>query len=992
MNASSSPSSRLRLTLSIFGLMFTALNACSGGGSTGSTPPSTPTLSSITVTADNSSVAAGLTAQFKATGKYSDASTKDLTSSVTWSSASPSVATIDATGLATSKAQGSAVISATSGSVTGSETLTVNPPNVVSITVTSDHSSVAAGLTAQFKATGTFTDSSSKDITAAVIWSSASPDVAAIDASGLATSKVQGTDVISATSGTVSGSETLTVNPPVLASITVNPVKVQIGSPGQMKAVGTYTDQSTQDLSATASWSSSNEYVATVDASGAVTSVSAGLSLVTASYNGLQGTGKLTVLASPRYLYVTSMGRTVTRMPVDGTTGQPRFEGYDRTSITTGIGFPCMTSDPSGTHLYVSNQVTASGGSGYASQVAIYTLDPLTGSLTALPGSPYSIAFPLGCIRFAPSGKFAYSTSGIENAGDQLAELTVNSDATLALNDTISYPYFPTGVVIDPLGKYLYVNAVDVMAGTNAASPLYGYTMDSSTGALTTLDGSPWALATGTYGALAVDPAGNSLYVSDLNATNITQYTLDRSSGKPTKVATVGSTCINPAGLQFLPDGSHAYLTCSQSGSGSVTDAPVVEFAVGSTGQLTVHSSAFAGPVAFDIQVDDSGKFVYVLGSGSDGTSSNAPGNTVLMYQVQTDGSLKLTKQIAGQVQSESMVLVSGAKPVKWKTTNAYATSAGNTVIPYSVGTDGTLTQGTALPTASGPFSASMLPWDSEFVLATHTAVPNLLGVAASGSSLSATMTFGDAASVGGMIIDPGNQWAYATDTAAGQVNVYWHGTPGGWYDVQNGSGGLFTWPAEAGAGPITTDPSGRYLVIANQTAKSISLDEPLGAAPTPAFPLAYTPLCVAVDGTGNLIFVAGDDGQLHMLSSNGQGTLTDVADVALLGANTASIAVDPFTRFVYAAGPSGLNAFAIDGTAQTLTPISLDSSATLANATGVFLDPTGKFLYIPVSSGTTHSMYMFTVNADGTLTASSSAPIATPDALNSLVFKATIQ
>jgi 6-phosphogluconolactonase (cycloisomerase 2 family) len=802
--------------------------------------------------------------------------------------------------------------------------------------------------------------------------------------------------VITAASGTVSGTETLTVDPAALVSLTVKAVKVQLGAGAQMTALGNYTDQSTQDLSSSAAWTSTNDYVASVGASGGVSSLAAGQTVVTAAQGGFSGTGTLTVVASPRYLYVTSLGgRTLTRMAVDGGSGQPRFEGYQETTITYGVGFPCLTVDPSGTHAYMSTQVGAP--SGLTGVVAIYTIEPATGTLTSIAGSPFAMTFPAGCVRFSPSGKFAYSTSGAEGAGDQLATFAVNPDGSLTQNDTISYPYFPTGVAVDPLGRYLYVNAVHVQGGTNAESPLYGYSINPTTGALTPLQGSPWPLANGTYGELSFAPSGNNLYVSDLNATSITQYAIDQGTGTPTSTASVDSTCINPSALQFLPDGSHAYALCGESGSRSVVDAPVVEFTVAGNGGLAAHSTAFAGAVARQMQVDEAGKFLYVLGSGSD-SASTGPGtstvamNMVLAYQVQPDGSLKLTQQVAGHVLADSMVLLSGPSPVTWTTTHAYATSADNTVIPYTVAADGTLTAGTGVAAATGPFSASMLPWGSDLLVASQTAAPNLLSYSPSADTLLPGMSFGDTAKSGGVVISPTGTWSYVSDPAGGLVYEFYGWGPGYWTDTYIPGGGYFTYAAGTGAGPITMDPSGRYIAVANVTAKSISLIEPLGAAPTPDTQLSYTPLNLAFDGSGNLLFVAGDDAHLHMLSSNGLGVLTDVADLTLLGANTQSIAVDPFTRFVYTAGPAGLNAFTVDAAAKTLKPISLGGSATLANATGVFLDPAGQFLYVPVSSGSTHSLYEFTVNSDGSLTAIGSTPMATPDAINSMVFSSTIR
>lgn len=83
------------------------------------------TLSSIAVTPASSSIASGGTQQFTATGTYSDGSTQNLTSSVTWGSSATGVATISSGGLATAVGAGTTNITATSGSVTGSTTLTV---------------------------------------------------------------------------------------------------------------------------------------------------------------------------------------------------------------------------------------------------------------------------------------------------------------------------------------------------------------------------------------------------------------------------------------------------------------------------------------------------------------------------------------------------------------------------------------------------------------------------------------------------------------------------------------------------------------------------------------------------------------------------------------------------------------------------------------------------------------------------------------------------
>ena len=59
------------------------------------------TLTSIAVTPANPTVPTGTTRQFTATGTYSNTTTQDITSQVTWTSSNTAVATIDGSGLAT---------------------------------------------------------------------------------------------------------------------------------------------------------------------------------------------------------------------------------------------------------------------------------------------------------------------------------------------------------------------------------------------------------------------------------------------------------------------------------------------------------------------------------------------------------------------------------------------------------------------------------------------------------------------------------------------------------------------------------------------------------------------------------------------------------------------------------------------------------------------------------------------------------------------------
>ena len=265
---------------------------------------SAATLVSIAVTPANPSVAKGTTQQFAATGTYSDNSTQNLTGSVTWSSATTTVATISTAGLASGVGTGTSTIKATSGTIFGSTLLTVTAPTLVSIAVTPANPSIIKGSTQQFAATGTYSDNSTQDLTSSVTWSPGTTTVATISAAGLASGAGVGTSTIKATSGTVSGSTLLTVTAPSLQSITVSPATASVakGATQQFTATGHFSDTSTQNLTATVTWSSSSTTIATISntsgTQGLATGVAAGGPVtITAAQGTIKGTAQLTVSA-----------------------------------------------------------------------------------------------------------------------------------------------------------------------------------------------------------------------------------------------------------------------------------------------------------------------------------------------------------------------------------------------------------------------------------------------------------------------------------------------------------------------------------------------------------------------------------------------------------------------------------------------------------------------------------------------------------------------
>src|SRR5438105_15465410 len=86
-------------------------------------PPSSPALASISIGPIGPAIRVGGSIPLKATGTFTDGSTKDLSSSATWSSDNTNIATVRA-GTVAGMALGVATITAASGSI--SDTTAVN--------------------------------------------------------------------------------------------------------------------------------------------------------------------------------------------------------------------------------------------------------------------------------------------------------------------------------------------------------------------------------------------------------------------------------------------------------------------------------------------------------------------------------------------------------------------------------------------------------------------------------------------------------------------------------------------------------------------------------------------------------------------------------------------------------------------------------------------------------------------------------------------------
>jgi 6-phosphogluconolactonase (cycloisomerase 2 family) len=232
-----------------------------------------------------------------------------------------------------------------------------------------------------------------------------------------------------------------------------------------------------------------------------------------------------------RYLYVgSSSGRAIYAFQIDSASGALTAAGEplpvgDAPDFTPPA---FIATDPSGQFVYVTQSFTQG--------LRGYRIDPSTGALVELAGSPFATSgLPAGDnvigggIVFKPTGDFLYTSGGGLNAfsidpTNGALTLLPGSPFTLDVQSDASAP----NIAMDPAGEYLYVTRFLL---TNHIS---GFAINEATGALTPVPNSP--LDGDAPYSIAVEPSGRFVFIGDdLPTTSV--YSLTRSTGALTELA-----------------------------------------------------------------------------------------------------------------------------------------------------------------------------------------------------------------------------------------------------------------------------------------------------------------------------------------------------------------------------------------------------------------------------------------------------------------------
>ena len=208
------------------------------------------------------------------------------------------------------------------------------------------------------------------------------------------------------------------------------------------------------------------------------------------------------------------------------------------------------------------------------------------------------------CSTTSPcSGSIAvYPISGPPAAGSTTVDGTLG---TLLVNGNLNYWPLglsgssdiiqPTGITVSPSGSYLYVSAYDTTAN---AGYVFGFSV-ASTGALTPLNGGVPVPAGIQPSAIASDPTGSYVYVTDSSAGKVLGYAVNAGALTPlTSGAGGGNTFqagTQPSAILADPSGHYVYVT-------NLLDATVTAYSI-NAGALTQIGTYTTGqqPVALGI-------------------------------------------------------------------------------------------------------------------------------------------------------------------------------------------------------------------------------------------------------------------------------------------------------------------------------------------------------------------------------------------------------
>jgi hypothetical protein len=457
-----------------------------------------PSLVSVAVGPQSATLVISGTLPLAVTGTLSDNSTLDLTSAASFSTDNPTVATVSGAGVVTAvnsqnvTTAGVAHILASANGKSGTATITVSPPSIVSIALAPKAASLLVGATQTLSVVARYNQGSTAALTSGVTFASDHTDVAMVDpATGKVTAVAAGTATITATHTATGDSDTSTITvtagaPPTLLSVAVAAASSSLtvgGATTQLTVTGTYSSGPTQDLTASATFVPNTTGVVSITPAGVVTAIAPGTTTITATAGGKSGTsGTITVgagVASYTILDFNTAGLTY-KFDVFGT-------GADVTSTSSGV----PPSAPAGGPAYV--KFIRHPADACYSGATMWAETATTGNLESIGRIPLSnansvvnavIYVPVAAVKYRlkledASNNAHYveidvtpATTGWQTlAFDAKKFATATFDPTFTFNKLTLFPDFTCGVANPPADETLYVGPFTFTGAAGPSAP-----------------------------------------------------------------------------------------------------------------------------------------------------------------------------------------------------------------------------------------------------------------------------------------------------------------------------------------------------------------------------------------------------------------------------------------------------------------------------------------------------------------------------------------
>ena len=254
----------------------------------------TSPLRGLSVSPASGTIALNTSASYAVTGEFADGSTRDLTSFVAWTSSAADVASVEG-GTAKGLSVGTTTLRAIFGGVAASSLLAVTDATIVSLTVSPNARFIGKGTSVTLNAEGFLSDGSNQNLSGDVTWSTSAPTIATVD-KGLVRGLTPGQATITASFAGRTSSATVTVTEATLISLTISGglSSLAVGTQTQFQAIGTFSDNTTQDLSSQVTWTSSSPAVASIT-NGLARGLSGGTTTIGASLGEQIATANLSV-------------------------------------------------------------------------------------------------------------------------------------------------------------------------------------------------------------------------------------------------------------------------------------------------------------------------------------------------------------------------------------------------------------------------------------------------------------------------------------------------------------------------------------------------------------------------------------------------------------------------------------------------------------------------------------------------------------------------